>query len=253
MAIVQVDKARDREVSVGLLRQRRNLLGISVAMPLLFFSGASIEKVNLLGTVIKIKNPEIITYSFVVLFFYFFVRYFQYYNEENHIKSMKESLRKNTFRSELDYFFKKATSDVSDFMCDYIQVYYLDPYHRKDTIKQRGIVNKKDEVTFPFFRKCSYCLYSQIGIGSGEITEFHNKMKEAPFSLWPRLNSQHSDGIMESEYYQSSFVYCTLQLYIMRLYGITKYILTESYFTDYQLPFIVAFISCIATVSAVFI
>ena len=249
----QIEKARDREISSGLLRQRRNLLGISIAMPLFFLSGAAIEKINILGTIIKIKNPEIITYSIVCLFVYFFIRYFQYYNEENHIESLKKSFNTNLFSFESRYFSRKATKCVEEFMCRYIEVYYLDPYHRRDRYKKNSIADKVDEVTFPFFRKCTYCLHSQEGMSASEIIHFHEKMNKTPFSDWPRLNSKNSDGIMESEYYQNSFSYCTLYVYLLRSYGVAKYILTETYFTDYQLPFIVAFLSCIVTISVIFI
>lgn len=73
---------RTTDMSAGMLRQRRNLLGISVFMPIYLYSGAKMYKISFLGNEAKIENPEIITYSLIAMFLYFLLRYYQYFNEE---------------------------------------------------------------------------------------------------------------------------------------------------------------------------
>ena len=87
-------EARNREMSTGLLRQRRNIMAISILLPLYLFSGATFNKINILGNSVTLNNPKLITIFLIVLFFYFLLRYWQYFNEENYIKSVKWLLKR---------------------------------------------------------------------------------------------------------------------------------------------------------------
>jgi hypothetical protein len=253
MSDQQTEKARDRDISDGMLRQRRNLIAASIAMPLFFLSEATIEKVNLLGTVIKIENPEVISYAISGLFFYFLLRYFQYYNEENHIKAMKESMRENVFAIETRYLWDRAIQPVVAFKSSYIYIYYLDPQHRRDTRSPDNIDDQADTSPFPFFRRCSYQLHTQHGVGSGSITNFHEEMKNPPFDSWQHFNNGGTGVFGDHPYYQNQFTYFIFTLYIFRTLGFLKYLTSESYFTDYHLPFLLAAVSLLVTTYAVFV
>lgn len=253
MAERQAEKARDRDISDGMLRQRRNLIAASIAMPLFFLSEAKIEKINLLGTIINIENPEIIPYLISGIFFYFLLRYFQYYNEENHIKTMKASLKENTFAIEKRYLWNRAIKPVEAFKSGHIYVYYLDPSHRREKYSSDSTDDEVDISPFPFFRKCSYQLRTQTGVGSGCITNFHEEMKKPPFDSWQRSNTEGAGVFGGHPYYRNQFIYCILTLYIFRTLGRLKYFFRESYFTDYHLPFLLAALSLFITAIADFV
>lgn len=71
-------------MSPDFLRQRRNLIGISVIIILFKVAEISTDKILLLGTSFDIGKPEIIPYFIWAIWFYFLLRYYQY------IKSEKE-------------------------------------------------------------------------------------------------------------------------------------------------------------------
>ena len=120
-------KGRYRNISDGLLRQRRNILLISVLMPLFFLSGASMEKINVLGTIITLKNPEVVKYSLVILFGYFFLRYWQYYQEETYIKDMHREMHLYLYKREKHYLNKKAREKASFLNSQFVRVCFTDP------------------------------------------------------------------------------------------------------------------------------
>ena len=70
-------------MSADLLRQRRNLLVTSLVLTAINLAGASLKKdVSVLGASLEFSNPERIVWGVWVLWLYFFVRYWQYLNEE---------------------------------------------------------------------------------------------------------------------------------------------------------------------------
>ncbi|NQZ05727.1 MAG: hypothetical protein HRT35_01070 [Algicola sp.] len=243
------EKARNREISDGLLRQRRNLLVTSVAMPLFYISGASVEKINLLGTIVKIKNSEIAMYVLVTLFVYFVIRYWQYYNEENYIQGMKLSIKEHLSRFEREYLNSKATREIKEFNNHDIKIHFLDSKHRNALFSDALVDDQPDENVLPFVKRCSFYLFTVDNTRNSVTDEFHLKMQSAPFDHWTRANV----GPSHLAFYQSSFVYCSLLFYIMRVWGWIRYMFTESYFTDYQLPFLVALCSAGATTYTYFI
>lgn len=70
-------------MSADLLRQRRNLLVSSLALTAIDLAGATLKKdVSVLGTALEFANPERVVWGLWVLWAYFLVRYWQYFNEE---------------------------------------------------------------------------------------------------------------------------------------------------------------------------
>lgn len=70
-------------MSADLLRQRRNLLVTSLALTAIDLAGATLKKdVSVLGTALEFANPERVVWGLWVLWVYFLVRYWQYFNEE---------------------------------------------------------------------------------------------------------------------------------------------------------------------------
>lgn len=67
----------------GFIRQRRNIFIASTVVVFLRFGGVSVEKVSLLGTELHFDNIQALYAAVWVFFIYAFIRYYQYYQQEN--------------------------------------------------------------------------------------------------------------------------------------------------------------------------
>src|SRR3990172_4553469 len=65
----------------GFVRQRRNLIGISVALFLYKKLGLVIDGINILGNTARIRDPSGVTLLLWLAWAYFFVRYYQYFRD----------------------------------------------------------------------------------------------------------------------------------------------------------------------------
>lgn len=73
---------RKRDMTEGLLRQRRNLLIVSIAVIFFYLGSIQITEINLLGTKILLENEAAVHISLWIFFIYFGYRYTIYYLEE---------------------------------------------------------------------------------------------------------------------------------------------------------------------------
>ena len=93
-------------MGADLLRQRRNLLITSLVLIAINLAGATVKSdVSVLGASVQFANPERIVWGAWVLWAYFFIRYWQYLNEEPDLgihKGME------------NWIFRKFSWDVSD-------------------------------------------------------------------------------------------------------------------------------------------
>ena len=244
-------KARYRDISDGLLRQRRNLLLISLLMPLFFLSGASVEKINILGTIIIVKSPDVVKYSLVMLFAYFLLRYWQYYKEETYIKDMHRKMHDYIYKRELSYLNKKAREKASFLNSNFIRVSFTDPkYHWHG--RHVALPENKDRAIFPFMRECEFYIYpADAGQGHKpeDIEKFHFQLTKPENANWHPINSSEPTG-GPPRFYREYLRYSIFKFNLMRFAGACRYMLSESYFTDYQLPFIISGLSAAAAIYA---
>lgn len=63
----------------GFVRQRRNLIGTSVALFLYYKLGIVIDSINILGNTARITDPSSVTVLLWVAWGWFFLRYYQYF------------------------------------------------------------------------------------------------------------------------------------------------------------------------------
>ena len=77
-------------MSEDLRRQRRNLMAISFLIWFLKFCGIKIVKISVLGAQAEIGNPEGIIIAIWIIWFYFLIRYYQYYRHEG-LKSLRQA------------------------------------------------------------------------------------------------------------------------------------------------------------------
>lgn len=69
-------------MSEGILRQRRNLMVVSLIIILLSFGGVEIQEVGALGTKLVFAKKDALYIGLWSIFFYFLFRYYQYFLEE---------------------------------------------------------------------------------------------------------------------------------------------------------------------------
>lgn len=71
------------DMSEGLIRQRRNLISVSCILVFLKFAGVEISKLSFLGLDFsELKNPSAFYLLIWVVYFYFTLRYYQYFFQE---------------------------------------------------------------------------------------------------------------------------------------------------------------------------
>lgn len=66
-------------MDADLLRQRRNLIAISAVLLIFDFADVKVSKVSVLGTELLIGDVRVLMWSAWVMWFYFFIRYYQYW------------------------------------------------------------------------------------------------------------------------------------------------------------------------------
>lgn len=69
------------DIRQGFIRQRRNLILVSLVVLFLEFAGVELKELNLFGNKLELKNPFIVNVSFWIALAYWFLRYLQHYND----------------------------------------------------------------------------------------------------------------------------------------------------------------------------
>ncbi|MDC5851398.1 hypothetical protein OPW32_19620 [Vibrio europaeus] len=222
----------------------------SLILPLFFWTGASVEKINIFGTIIKLDNPAYIKLAVASLFTYFFLRYWQYYREENYIIEMKRRIKAHIYsmeRKHLTRMVRKKVLGVEEALYD---IYFLDPCHR-DGGKTRWLDNKSDETIFPFRKKALFGVTHSVEKDITAQNQFYLDFRNACLKGFTPVRNVESPKFNDIEYYISDIVYFPLHFWVMRVLGWCRYMLTESYFTDYQFPFVIGLSSVVITLVAV--
>lgn len=121
-------KKRD-SMNADLLRQRRNLLIISIILISIQIAGVRLKNgISIVGVTIEFTHPERIIWGLWILWLYFLLRYFQYFKEENDLgihEEMSEWIEKripnfdpfkNGFKNWVEwkfiFFWSIYTSDI---------------------------------------------------------------------------------------------------------------------------------------------
>ncbi|TOG86398.1 hypothetical protein CGI91_23330 [Vibrio parahaemolyticus] len=245
-------KAREREISDGLLRQRRNFMIFSLILPLFFWTGASVEKINILGTVIELDNPKYIKVAVASLFAYFFIRYWQYYREETYIIEMKRRIKEHIYSLERKHLVKMIRRKLSGVDASLYDIYFLDPSHREGG-KTRWLDNRKDETIFPLRKRAYFGVTHSMEKDIAAQNQFYVDFGNAGLTGFTPARETESPSFNDIEYYISDVIYIPLHFWSLRVFGWFRYMATESYFTDYQFPFVIGFGSIAITLAGIFI
>lgn len=89
------------EIHDGFIRQRKNLIAVSLLLIFAETSGIEINKINLLGNEVSLKNPNIVYIILWMALFYWFARYYQYF------RNLKDKGFKTTFFESMDALVSK--------------------------------------------------------------------------------------------------------------------------------------------------
>ncbi|EGR0366539.1 hypothetical protein FHO46_17600 [Vibrio cholerae] len=245
-------KAREREISDGLLRQRRNFMIFSLILPLFYWTGASVEKINILGTVIELDNPKYIKFAVASLFAYFFLRYWQYYREETYVIEMKRRIKEHIYSLERKHLVKMVRQKIPGVDISLYDIYFLDPSHREGG-KTRWLENRKDEIVFPFRKRTYFGVTHSVEKDIAAQNQFYVDFGNAGLTGFIPTRKTETPSFNDMEYYISDIIYIPLHFWMLRVLGWCRYMITESYFTDYQFPFVIGLGSIAITLTAIFI
>ncbi|ELA7138054.1 hypothetical protein RAX52_004506 [Vibrio parahaemolyticus] len=165
---------------------------------------------------------------------------------------MKRRIRDHIYSLERKHLIKmvrRTLSGVDDSLYD---IYFLDPSHREGG-KTRWLDNRKDEVVFPFRKRAyfgvTHCVEKDIAAQNQFYVDFLN----ADLVGFTPTRETETPGFNDIEYYISNITYLPIHFWLLRVFGWFRYMVTESYFTDYQFPFVIGFCSLVISLAAKFI
>lgn len=107
----QKEVSKFKEMSPGLIRQRRNLIGSSIALLIIEFGDVTLDKINILGNELKLNNSGSIQVAAFIACAYFLFRYYQYIQANNGMGLLKEY---RGFRRAVAWQYAKILIDVDE-------------------------------------------------------------------------------------------------------------------------------------------
>lgn len=242
------------DLSSGLLRQRRNLIILSILMPLFSAESLTVENINLLGTIIKIQSQKEILIILLCMFIYFLTRYWQYCREELRAQDFITQREAALYAAEEKYFKELLLPLTKYFNSENIYSSFetengMTPGYTKVPI--RKYLDKKEG----FFHRTRtmeiYGLpdrYSRIGtnIDNDEIQLTEDDIININ-KHWIQVDKKASD-MRSGPIYKTDVKFNIIFLWLVLTYEKIKFTLLKPYFTDYALPYWFAFISFLATI-----
>ncbi|PTP88417.1 hypothetical protein [Vibrio splendidus] len=242
------EKVRNRELSAGLLRQRRNLLVSSVAVFIFIALGFELTELRFLGNIAKVNNPHAVPILLFVAHIYFTLRYWQYYLEENPIPKILDVLVSNIRDCEGKLLDSKAKSSLTVlFPFKHFNLSYP-RYGRLTWGEPHQVIT--DKWVNPVYK--SICVHAQIysedrlAVFDETGDEYFFKDEYSSQKEWKFVKKTEDHWGTPQGIIIEGWVTCPRLLFPwFKLKAIAKYIFVQSYFTDYQLPLV---LSCISLV-----
>ncbi len=255
-----VNASHYEDMSPGLMRQRRNLMIISVLMPLYFLSGATIEQIILLGTKIQLQNPSVVSWGLCIFFAYALWRYRQYYLKEPAVQKTWQVFKKDVNTKELAYFDKLIETRKKCFKAD-----FLYPEFRRITTPNSAPENLmpviSDDVKTGWDKRKRIIDMAGMDKRFAELNESRTSLfSEAPSDL-EELNKQEAADVLKHWRYIESHhavsrsgpmfttevEYSTLRIRLLRLSVLLGFVSKRTFFSDFQLPFVISLISILVS------
>jgi hypothetical protein len=253
-----VGTSQAEDLPPGLLRQRRNLMITSVLMPLCLLSGANLEEITLLGTKITVQNPFVIYVGICVVFTYTLVRYYQYYLRDPAARSIRHAFERDVNTAEIAYFKRLIEPRARCFKAD-----YLFPEFRRVTTPNSAPEMLKprlfDDEAAGFLRR--YRVIDMNGMdsrfavlkdGPEAATDTLSEREIQEVTKFWRFIERHPASNRTEPIFTTNISYSLPRIVWLRLSVFVGFICKRTFFTDYQLPLIVAVLSLAATVVGTF-
>ncbi|APC89883.1 TPA: hypothetical protein NGU10_002906 [Vibrio parahaemolyticus] len=244
----QEEKARDRELSNGILRQRRNLLISSVAVFIFLALGFEITEIKFLGNSAKVNNPLAVPVLILMAHLYFTLRYWQYYLEENPIPKVRDVIKQSIVDYESSYL-SGLTKQKVEKLFSFESIY---PSFPRNNLLTWGKPREQIPDKVVGINTKAVCVYLKIH----SVDEILNvcDMVDNNFVFKPQYANQNDWIIAENiednwgtkkvGIVLEGWVTCRRTLFFwFRVKSVFKYIFKQSYFTDYQLPLVLSFLS----------
>lgn len=95
----------DTETGQGFIRQRRNLISISIILFLYQVLGVEFKTFNIFGTTGTIQNSSYVALILWIICLYFLLRYYQYYKHID-IKEVKNGIKERMYKYSRETAFK---------------------------------------------------------------------------------------------------------------------------------------------------
>lgn len=226
---------------------------ISLVMPLFFLSDASVNEINIFGTIIDIKNQIGIKAFIFVMYFYFLWRYTQYYRVDERAESFRKVRQDELYEVEYNYF--------SSLMLPKTKCFEYEHFYRsfkqaeppvfnvvrtlpdKDLDKKSGFFHKHRLMEIYGVDDKYEKHYLKSGSEKIKLTDKEvNDIKKSWTLVEKKASDARSGAVFETSI-EYNYVYLGLKRFITNL----KFIVAHPYFSDYELPFIIAVISIVLT------
>ena len=242
-------KSIEKELSAGLLRQRRNLVVISLVMPLFFLSGASINEINMFGTVIKLQSQSGVNIVLFAIYFYFLWRYFQYYLEEDRARDFIALRNHKIDQAEFDYLKHLMFIKTNCFEMDHYHPCYKKRPTRafsEDQLSSEWDLDKK----IGRYKKSRtmevYGLPDKYIHHYSQNQELRNKLPSNEIDCiekqWRYVEKKQGDS-RSGAIFETDVVFNWPYLNWLRFKEGFVFYIVHPYFSDYKLPFLIATMS----------
>ena len=211
-------------------------MGISILLPLYLASGATFDKVSILGTTVKLENPTVITSFLILLFFYFILRYWQYFNEETYVQNSRSDLKRVQNRHVIKYARKIINSTFKKLDASYLKrVSFLNMDHQLTFSNSNSLFSKYIDV--------------DISLNKEEAENPHHFLKTD--KQWSIIGKEPDNIYSSSNYeeYKSEVPLNKTLIFYHKTIGFLKFIFNNSLFTDYYLPVVIWLVSFIYLIS----
>lgn len=240
------DQEKNRDISPGLLRQRRNLLLSSSIVFLVSWLELSIESVGILGAHVVIAKTENTVLAAAIFHIYFLVRFLQYYADDHSIPSPYGVILSDCQKLLNARVWKVSEASLKE--CGIVQFGYVYPvsHHNAwydDIYDYKGLPAKTTsngfnllcpsiaQLTEPYPANVDgHCIESR---SAGERYDGRWFEIEKPDALRSRT------GTLIQRYVSVSRMFW-LRCWVK---SVAKYLVVRPYFTDYQFPVVLAIIS----------
>ncbi len=242
MTGLEQNTADEKELSLGLLRQRRALILISIILTFFIFGFVTIENIEPFNG-IKINFEELsIKIILLVLILYFWMRYCQYSKvDEKRIKLVKQ-MNKNIVVA-IDNFFQNMAcpnlrycfdvKDCSIFVAEKVEAKNNGWFRKDKKIGAIGIELRYED----YFTGANH---NEGVVSPAEI----EKIESEGWSTAEKDFKVHEDNIIKGKpIVTKTFSYNPPILGIVLFWAKLKFYFTSTYFTDYLLPHYFAVIS----------